>query len=123
MTDPTKELYIKREYQRYPCELPVKMVTEDGTFNGTAMNAGLGGMLVVADDDQLSFELDTTVTLCFQLPFMLHDTEIISSVRWSKANAIGFQFANLREEDGWELRQFIEDNDRLRFIKTIAKQA
>lgn len=119
MANTENELYIKREYQRYPCNLPVKVITSDHELNGTAMNIGLGGLFVVADSVPSPLELDSTVNIHFKLPSMVAHIEVHACIRWNSQNAFGVQFIGLQAKDARSLRQYIEDMDRLTFIKTV----
>ena len=97
--------FTKRAYQRYPCNLPVKIVTESGEVEGTAVNISLGGMLV---ESAQTLAFGSAVKLRFRLPAMNSDTEVDAVVRWNQGNAFGLQFGSLRAKDVWGLNRLFE---------------
>ncbi len=102
-------LYARRQYQRYPCSLPVQVITDSGSFEGTAVNIGLGGMLIVTDKQWPTFAIDSAVNLRFRVPTLNGDTEVTSCVRWSNESAIGVQFIALAAKDIFAIRQFTDE--------------
>ena len=109
MTNRDNALYKRRQYQRYPCAIPVKVTVDSGSCNGTAVNIGLGGMLIVTENKQPQIQVETNVRLCFRIPSLGYDTEVMSCVRWSNENSIGVQFIGLEAKDVFGIRQFTDD--------------
>ncbi len=109
MTTPDNPLYTRRQYQRYPCALPVKVIADADIFDGTAVNIGIGGMLIITDNSRPPIALETNLKLRFRLPSLPYDTEAECCVRWGNGNAIGVQFTGLEAKDVLGIRQFTDD--------------
>ncbi|CAK0757506.1 hypothetical protein CCP3SC1AL1_230023 [Gammaproteobacteria bacterium] len=95
-----------RGYQRYSCNLPVK-VLENVEIDGVALDIGFDGMLIFIDKNQ-DIHLNSTVQIRFRLPFMMYDTKVFGKVYWKDENTVGVSFLNFMEEDINGLRKFIE---------------
>jgi hypothetical protein len=98
----------KRAYQRYPCNLPAKVATDNGEIEGIVSNISLGGMSLQTAST-LTFH--ATVKVRFRLPTMDSDTEVDAIVRWNKDQSYGLQFGSLRAKDVWGLNRFFEKSE------------
>ncbi|CAK0772789.1 hypothetical protein CCP3SC5AM1_70039 [Gammaproteobacteria bacterium] len=96
-----------REYPRYSCNLPVKIITGGDELDGIAMNIGFEGMLIIMDNNK-QIDLNTIFNIRFRLPFMIHDTEVRSRVNSNNERTIGVKFIGLKTKDIDGLKRFID---------------
>ncbi|CAK0766616.1 putative PilZ domain-containing protein [Gammaproteobacteria bacterium] len=108
MANQEEQSYEKRAHPRYPCNFSVKIITENGEFDGTAVNISLSGILV--ESNQFP-DFNSAIKLCFRLPTMAADIEVIAEVRWNVENVFGLRFSSLLDKKVWEVNQFFENND------------
>jgi hypothetical protein len=72
---------------------------------GESVNLSLGGMLIETDR---RFPLGTALLLRFRLPALENDTEVQTTVRWSKGSNHGVQFGSMRARDVWGLNKLFK---------------
>lgn len=91
MKKPANIGHDKRVHPRYPCNIPVKIMTENGEFDGMAVNISLGGIQL---ESSQFVGANYAVKLRFRLPFAASDTEIPASARYNVGNVFGMQFSS-----------------------------
>ena len=99
----------RRVHERYQCDLPVTLTTEDEELTGRATNISLGGMHIALDSGRLPY--GTKGTLRFRVPALKEDASVEVVVRWVTPNGAGVQFGSLRAIEVWALHQYFKTLD------------
>ena len=97
--------YKNRAHKRLDCQIPVRIITDNGEQDGVAVNISLGGINV---ETLQPLAFGTKVKLRFRLPSLQTDTDVDATVRWSKDDAIGLQFGSLRAKDVWAINKLFK---------------
>ncbi len=100
----------RRVHERYECDLPVTLTTEDGERSATASNISLGGMHIEPGFD---LPYGTQGTLRFRVPALKEDALVEVTVRWVTESGIGLQFGSLRAIEVWALHQYFKTLTRV----------
>ena len=100
----TKSSIVVRErsYDRFSCEIPVRIVTQEGAIEGTARNISLGGVFI---DAEWPAAFGTEAKIELLLPGMQDSSALDATARWVNADGVGMQFGNLRARDVWALNR------------------
>ncbi len=85
----------RRQHIRYACNIPVKMITWDGAFDGVSVDISLGGLRVVAHQ---AFSTGQELTVQFKVPTMASEVRVGACVRWVVGHFIGLQFTSVSSE-------------------------
>ena len=93
----------KRTHQRYEIALPVVVLYQGQTFDGTSRNISIGGMFVGCTAD---IPFGVSLDLTFEIATLDRPIVAKAVVRWVEANqGVGVVFHGLRAQEVWSLQR------------------